>query len=155
MVKIAHLLDLAWADFALDNPVAVARAVVALREHLATLPEDGHLHGPTADLVDALESNPATAHAAWEGWMAAESSKVRRKLSDTQAARRTLKKKPTIEDIQKTMYGLTYGSATKEKVAARLCAVMEIKVSVSTLDRVLHDAGTSWAKIKTSHPGKR
>lgn len=153
MVKIAHLLDTAWADFALDNPVALARAVVVLREYLATLPEDGHLHGPTADLVDALESNPATAHAAWEGWMAAESSKVRRKLSDTQAARRTLKKKPTVESIRKEMYELIskkkYGTSLKSKVSTRL------SVSESTIDRVLRDADTSWIKIKTSYPGKR
>ncbi|MDO9029766.1 MAG: hypothetical protein Q7V09_04985 [Hydrogenophaga sp.] len=151
MVKIAHLLDTAWADFALDNPRAVERAVVVLREHLATLPEDGHLHGPTGDLVAALESNPVTARAAWAEWVAAEASKVRRKLSGTQATRRTLKKKPTVEDIRKTMYALISEKhyATKPKVSGRL------GVSESTIDRVLRDAGTSWIKIKTSYPGKR
>lgn len=153
MAKIAHLLDTAWADFALDNPVAVARAVGVLREYLATLPEDGHLHGPTADLVDALESEPATARAAWAEWAAAESSKVRRRLSNTQATRRTLKKKPTIEEIRKEMYelmpGEPDGSSLKSKVSARL------RVSESTIDRVLHDAGSSWIQIKTSYPGKR
>jgi len=153
MAKIAHLLDTAWADFALDNPAAVERAVGVLREHLATLPEDGHLHCPTADLVAALESNPATARAAWAEWVAAEATPVRRKLSTSQATRRTLKTKPTVEDIRKEMYALIstkkYGTSLKSKASRRL------EVSESTIDRVLRDAGTSWIKIKTSYPGKR
>lgn len=153
MVKIAHLLDTAWADFALDNPAAVERAVGVLREHLATLPEDGHLHGPTADLVAALESNPVTARAAWAEWVAAEAKKARRKFSDQQATRKTSKTKPTVEKVRKQMYELipggSDGSSLKSKVSARL------GVSESTIDRVLRDAGTSWIKIKTSYPGKR
>lgn len=153
MAKIAHLLDTAWADFALDNPVAVERAVVVLREYLGTLPEDGHLHGPTADLVDALESDPATAHAAWAEWVAAYATANRRVLGRKQAERRTLKKKPTIEEIRKEMYelmpGEPDGSSLKSKVSARL------RVSESTMDRVLRNAGTCWIAIKTSYPGKR
>lgn len=153
MAKIAHLLDTAWADFALDNPVAVARAVGVLRAHLATLPEDGHEHAPTADLVDALESDPATAHAAWDRWVAVSTEPARRTHSQKQAARRTLRKKPTVEEIRKEMYELIsekhYGNVTKPKVSGRL------GVSESTIDRVLHDAGSSWIQIKTSYPGKR
>lgn len=147
MAKLAHLLDTAWADFALDNPVAVARAVVLLRKHLATLPEDGHLHAPTADLVDALESNPATARAAWAEWVAAHSTATRRDLGLKQAERRS--SGLTIEGIRETMHGLEYRHATKDKVAARL------KVNPSTIDRTLRAEGADWKQIKAAHPGKR
>jgi hypothetical protein len=151
--KIKRLLDTAWADFALDNPEAVARAVVVLRDYLATLPKDGHLHGPTKDLLTALEHKPATVRAAWAEWVAEEATPVRRKLSTSQATRRTLKTKPTAEDIRKEMYELIAGKPDgrplKSKVSGRL------GVSESTLDRLLRDAGTSWIKIKTSYPGKR
>lgn len=152
MVKIAHLLDTAWADFALDNPKAVARAVVVLRKHLATLPEDGHLHGPTADLVAALESNPVTARPAWAEWVAAEATPIRRKLSTAQTARRNkiIKVVVSVEDIEKEARSFIRGERPKKfTVAANL------NVSESTIDRVLDAAGTSWKKIKPSHPGKR
>jgi hypothetical protein len=147
MAKLAHLLDTAWADFALDNPVAVARAVALLREDLATLPEDGHLHGPTADFVYALESNPATARAAWAEWVAVSSVAARRDLGLKQAERRS--SGLTIEGIRETMHGLEYRHATKEKVAARL------KVNPSTIDRALRTGGVDWKQIKAAHPGKR
>ena len=147
MAKIAHLLDTAWADFALDNPAAVARAVVALRAHLATLPEDGHLHGPTADLVAALESNPASARAAWAEWVAASSTSTRRDLGRKQAERRSLGL--TVGAIEAELRKVPARTATKAVIAARL------KVDPSTIDRTLRAEGVDWKQIKAAHHGKR
>lgn len=145
MVKIAHLLDTAWADFALDNPAAVEHAVGVLREHLATLPEDGHLHGPTADLVAALESNPATARAAWAEWVAASSTATRRSFGRKQAERRNSNSERvlTVGDIQKEARTFVHGKPPK-----KITVAANLKVSESTIDRVLRSAGTSWKKIK-------
>lgn len=147
MAKIAHLLDTAWADFALDNPVAVARAVGVLRAHLATLPEDGHLHGPTGDLVAALESNPATARAAWAEWVAASSTNTRRDLGRKQAERRS--SGLTIEAVEAELRKVPTRNATKAVIAARL------KVDPSTIDRTLRAKGADWKQIKAAHHGKR
>jgi hypothetical protein len=145
MAKLAHLLDTAWADFALDNPVAVARAVALLRKHLATLPEDGHLHAPTADLVDLLESDPATARAAWAEWVAVSTEPARRTHSQKQAARRNsnCERVVTVGDIEKQARTFVHGEPPK-----KLTVAANLGVSESTIDRVLRSAGTSWKKIK-------
>lgn len=147
MAKLAHLLDTAWADFALDNPVAVDRAVVLLRKHLATLPEDGHLHAPTADLVDALESDPATARAAWAEWVAAYSTATRRGLGRKQADRRS--SGLTVGAIEAELRKVPARTATKAVIAGRL------KVDPSTIDRTLRAEGADWKQIKAAHHGKR
>lgn len=143
---IAPLLDPAWADFALDNPEVVQKAVAVLAEYVGTLHPSANERFAALDLLAELKANPLEARGAWAEWVATELTRSRRRQAAAQAGTKT--KLLSVEDIRKKMHGLAYRSATKAKVAANL------GVSERTLDRVLLAEGITWMQIKTSHPRK-
>ncbi|GAA6143679.1 hypothetical protein NBRC116584_34970 [Hydrogenophaga sp. 5NK40-0174] len=143
---IAPLLNPAWADFALGNPKAVAKAIEILSKHVRGLRQDDNARFAAEDLIEALEDDPTKARGVWAEWVATELTRSRRHQAAAQAETKT--KRLLVEDIRKTLHGLAYRHATKAKVSANL------GVSERTLDRVLQAEGVTWMQIKTSHPGK-